>query len=599
MTSPTYRLDTIERAVADIAAGKAVVVVDDEDRENEGDLIFAASSATPELMAFMVRHSSGVICAPMPGEMLDRLDLPLMTPHNRDKMRTAVHGHGRRPRRRDDRHLGRRPRAHDPRAGRLRHRAVGDHPAGSRLPAALADGGVLAPRPHRGGRRPGPLAGLTPAGVLVEIVNDDGTMKRGPELREFADEHGLAMISIEDLIRYRQRTEMLVERVAVTSLPTAHGDFTAYGYRIGFDGSEHVALVHGDVAGSRAGAGAGALRVPHRRRLRLRALRLRAAARGGAGAGRGGGSRRRGLPARPRGPRHRPGAKLQAYALQDSGRDTVDANLDLGLPADARDYGAATQILRDLGVESVRLLTNNPDKTRALEEYGVPVKEQVPLTTRPNDHNLAYLRTKRDRMGHDAARPRRPSRWRRPDGRPRRPRAAARRLPRPPGRGRGRELARAGDGRPGRRGAPGAQGLPRRGAEAGPRPRRVRAAGGGRALARQGYDAVVALGVVIRGGTPHFDYVCQAATDGLTRVALDHQTAVGFGAAHVRHRGAGPRPRRADHSTEDKGYEAACRRTGHRPDPAPRPPRLPGLSGVRAVRRTTPRERRPPDADYP
>jgi 3,4-dihydroxy 2-butanone 4-phosphate synthase/GTP cyclohydrolase II len=245
------------------------------------------------------------------------------------------------------------------------------------------------------------MAGLTPAGVLVEVVNDDGTMKRAPELRAFADEHGLAMISIEDLVRYRQRTEVLVERVAVTSLPTAHGDFTAYGYRIGFDGTEHVALVHGDVTGSEpvltrvhseclTGDVFGSERCDCGPQLEEALARVVEEGRGVVVYLRGHEGRGIGLV-----------AKLQAYALQDSGRDTVDANLDLGLPADARHYGAATQILRDLEVESVRLLTNNPDKTRSLEEYGVPVKEQVPITTRPNDHNLAYLMTKRDRMGHE------------------------------------------------------------------------------------------------------------------------------------------------------------------------------------------------------
>ena len=245
------------------------------------------------------------------------------------------------------------------------------------------------------------LAGLTPAGVLVEIVNDDGTMKRAPELREFADEHGLAMISIEDLVRYRRRNEVLVDRVAETRLPTSHGDFTAYGYQISVDDSEHVALVYGDITGRRAGADPGALRVPDRRRLRQRPLRLRPAAQ--RGDGHASSTEGRGVVIYLRGHEGRGiglVAKLQAYQLQDGGRDTVDANLDLGLPADARHYGAATQILKDLGVSTVRLMTNNPDKVTNLEEYGITVAERVPLTPHPNDHNLAYLLTKRDRMGH-------------------------------------------------------------------------------------------------------------------------------------------------------------------------------------------------------
>jgi 3,4-dihydroxy 2-butanone 4-phosphate synthase / GTP cyclohydrolase II len=244
------------------------------------------------------------------------------------------------------------------------------------------------------------LAGLTPAGVLVEIVNDDGTMKRGPELRAFADEHGLAMISIEDLVRYRRRYERHVERSAVTRLPTRHGDFTAYGYRITIDGSEHVALVHGDISGPEpvltrvhseclTGDVFGSDRCDCGPQLDEALQRIVTEGRGVVVYLRGHEGRGIGLV-----------AKLQAYQLQDGGRDTVDANLDLGLPADARHYGTATQILRDLGVGSVRLLTNNPDKTTALEDFGITVAERVGLTPRPNDHNIAYLRTKRDRMGH-------------------------------------------------------------------------------------------------------------------------------------------------------------------------------------------------------
>jgi 3,4-dihydroxy 2-butanone 4-phosphate synthase / GTP cyclohydrolase II len=244
------------------------------------------------------------------------------------------------------------------------------------------------------------LAGLTPAGVLVEVVNDDGTMKRAAELREFADEHGLAMISIEDLVRHRRRTEVLVERVAETRLPTRHGDFTAYGYRITVDGSEHIALVHGDVSGEEpvlvrvhseclTGDVFGSDRCDCGPQLDEALERVVKAGRGVVIYLRGHEGRGIGLV-----------AKLQAYSLQDGGRDTVDANLDLGLPADARHYGTATQILRDLGIHDVRLLTNNPAKVSSLEDYGIAVAERVPLTPHPNDHNLAYLLTKRDRMGH-------------------------------------------------------------------------------------------------------------------------------------------------------------------------------------------------------
>jgi 3,4-dihydroxy 2-butanone 4-phosphate synthase/GTP cyclohydrolase II len=225
-------------------------------------------------------------------------------------------------------------------------------------------------------------------------------MKRAAELREFADEHGLAMISIEDLVRYRRRTEVLVERVAETRLPTRHGDFTAYGYKITVDGSEHIALVHGDISGDapvlvrvHSECLTGDVFSSHRcdcgPQLDEALARVVAEGRGVVVYLRGHEGRGIGLV-----------AKLQAYSLQDGGRDTVDANLDLGLPADARHYGTATQILRDLGIRNVRLLTNNPAKVSSLEDYGVAVAERVPLTPHPNDHNLAYLLTKRDRMGH-------------------------------------------------------------------------------------------------------------------------------------------------------------------------------------------------------
>jgi len=400
MTEPV-RLDTVERAIEDIAAGRAVVVVDDEDRENEGDLIFAASKATPELMGFTIRHSSGVICVPMPADMLDRLEIPLMSPHNEDRLRTAYTVSV------DARDgvttgISAADRAHTARV--LADSATEPWEItrpGHVFPLRYRRGGVLVRRGHTEAAVDlARLAGLTPAGVLVEIVNDDGTMKRGQQLRDFADEHGLAMISIDELVSFRRRTEVLVERVAETRLPTRHGDFTAYGYRIAVDDGEHLALVHGDVSGDEpvltrvhseclTGDVFGSDRCDCGPQLDEALQRVVEAGRGIVIYLRGHEGRGIGLL-----------AKLQAYALQDSGSDTVDANLELGLPADARHYGAATQILRDLGVGSVRLLTNNPDKSTSLEGYGVPVAERVPLTPHPNDHNLAYLQTKRDRMGH-------------------------------------------------------------------------------------------------------------------------------------------------------------------------------------------------------
>ncbi|WP_028658610.1 bifunctional 3,4-dihydroxy-2-butanone-4-phosphate synthase/GTP cyclohydrolase II [Nocardioides insulae] len=398
-------LDPVEQAIADIAAGKAVVVVDDEGRENEGDIIFAAEMATPELMAFTIRHSSGVICVPLPGEELDRLELPLMTTQNEDKMRTAYAV------------------SVDAREGVSTGISAADRARTARLladpgtepvdltrpghvfPLRYRDGGVLVRRGHTEAAVDlAKLAGLAPAGVLVEVVNDDGTMKRAPQLREFADEHGLSMISIDDLVTYRRRHEVLVERRAVTQLPTRQGRFTAYGYSVPIDASEHVALVHGDLEAALAaeepvltrvhsecltGDVFGSQRCDCGPQLEEALDRIVEHGCGIVVYLRGHEGRGIGLV-----------AKLQAYQLQDGGRDTVDANLDLGLPADARHYGAATQILRDLGVERVRLMTNNPGKVDDLRDYGIDVAERIPLTPHPNDHNVSYLLTKRDRMGH-------------------------------------------------------------------------------------------------------------------------------------------------------------------------------------------------------
>lgn len=396
------RLDSVEEAISDIAAGKAIVVVDDEDRENEGDIIFAAAKATPELMAFTIRHSSGVICVPMPAEMLDRLEIPLMTPHNKDRLRTAytisVDA-------RDGVTTGisAADRAHTARV--LADSATEPWEVtrpGHVFPLRYREGGVLVRRGHTEAAVDlARMAGLTPAGVLVEVVNDDGTMKRGQELRDFADEHDLKLISIEQMVHYRRRTETHVERVAETILPTEHGDFDAVGYRITVDDSQHIALVYGDVSGPGpvltrvhseclTGDVFGSQRCDCGPQLHEALDLIVQEGRGVVVYLRGHEGRGIGLL-----------AKLQAYSLQDQGRDTVDANLDLGLPADARHYGAATQILKDLGVQSVRLMTNNPDKTSSLEAYGIPVAERVALTPRPNHHNIAYLTAKRDRMGHE------------------------------------------------------------------------------------------------------------------------------------------------------------------------------------------------------
>lgn len=391
----------IEKAIADIAAGKAVVVVDDEDRENEGDLIFAAELATPELVAFMVRHTSGFICAPLTEPDADRLELPPMYYTNQDRRGTAYTV------------------TVDAREGVTTGISAAERAHTIRLladpatrPTDLSRPGHVVPLRARSGgvlRRPGHteaaidltvLAGLRPAAVLCELVNDDGTMKRLPDLRRFAAEFGLTLITIADLIAYRRHTEKQVERVAEARMPTPHGVFRAFGYKATHDNAEHVALVFGDL-----GDGLDVLVRVHSECLTgdvFGSLRcdcgpqLQAALARVAEEGRGVVLYVRGHEGRGIGLMH----KLQAYQLQDEGRDTVDANLELGLPADARDYGTGAQILADLGIKSMRLLTNNPAKRAGLEGYGLTVAGREALPVRPHPENVRYLRTKRDRMGH-------------------------------------------------------------------------------------------------------------------------------------------------------------------------------------------------------
>ena len=394
-------LDSIESAIDAIAAGEAIVVVDDEDRENEGDLIFAAAKATPELTGFMIRHTSGYICVGMTGDMLDRLNLPPMTAVNEDQRGTAYAVSV------DARNVESTGISAADRA--LTIKVLADS---ATEPHELTRPGHVMPlRAVRGGvlRRPGHteasvdlarLAGLSPAGALCELVNDDGSMMRAEQCRAFANAHGLVMVSIADLIRYRRQRESQVERVAEVALPTPVGEFRAVGYRSLLDDEEHLALVFGDV-----GDGDDILVRVHSECLTgdvFGSLRcdcgpqLQAALRTIAQAGRGVVLYVRGHEGRGIGLLH----KLQAYQLQEAGRDTVDANLELGLPADARDYGTGAQILADLGVRSMRLLTNNPAKRAGLEGYGLTIAERVPLIVEPNDHNAHYLRTKADRMGH-------------------------------------------------------------------------------------------------------------------------------------------------------------------------------------------------------
>jgi len=392
---------TIEQAIADIAAGKGVVVVDDEDRENEGDLIFAAERVTPELVAFMMTECRGLLCVPMEPEALDRLQLGQMVSENSEKMGTAFTVSV------DAREgittgISASDRAHTIHLlADLDSRPYDIVRPGHVFPLRSKDGGVL--------RRPGHteaavdlarMAGLEPAGVICEIVNADGTMARLPDLEKFAAEHGLTLITIADLIAYRRRNEKQVERVVEARIPTKHGEFSAVGFRSTVDEREHIALVRGDI-----GDGDDVLVRVHSECLTgdvFGSLRcdcgpqLDSALEAVAAEGRGIVLYVRGHEGRGIGLLH----KLQAYQLQDAGADTVDANLDLGLPADARDYGTGAQILVDLGVRTMRLLTNNPDKRAGLEGYGLKVVGREPLPTHAHPENLTYLRTKRDRMGH-------------------------------------------------------------------------------------------------------------------------------------------------------------------------------------------------------
>lgn len=397
-------LDPVEQAIRDIAAGRPVVVVDDEDRENEGDLVIAAEKATPEIVAFMMSECRGLICAPMEGEELERLDLPQMVERNTESMRTAFTvsvdagpAHG----------VTTGISAAD-RATTLRMLAGGEcEPAdfvrpGHIFPLRAKPGGVLVRNGHTEAAVDlARLAGLRPAGAIVEIAGEDGVMLRLPELIPFARKHGLTIISIEDLIAYRRSSEPTVKREAEVNLPTAHGPFTAYGYRSTVDGIEHVALVHGEI-----GDGEDVLVRVHSECLTgdiFQSQRcdcgpqLQASMEDIARAGRGVVVYLRGHEGRGIGLL----SKLRAYELQERGRDTLDANLELGLPADARDYAAGAQILQDLGVRSLRLMTNNPDKITALVRYGLTVHGREPMPVKAGEHNLRYLRTKRDRMGHD------------------------------------------------------------------------------------------------------------------------------------------------------------------------------------------------------
>ena len=393
----------VEEAVTAIGRGEIVVVVDDADRENEGDLIMAAEAATPETIAFFLAHTSGVICVPLTPERADQLDLPLMVSANTESQRTAFTVSV------DFRHGTTTGISAEDRAATIKalidpHTRPSDlNRPGHIFPLRARPGGVL----KRAGHTEAAIdlvkaAGLHPAGVLCELVSEDKTsMARLPELERFAETHGLVLVSIADIIRYRRRKEKLVRRIAGPArIPTPYGDFTGYAYESILDGEHHLAVVRGEIAGRGdvlvrvhseclTGDVFGSLRCDCGPQL---AEAVRMIAEEGCGVV----VYLRGHEGRGIGLAH----KLRAYHLQEQGHDTVDANLELGLPVDNREYGIGAQILVDLGVTTMRLMTNNPMKYGGLEGFGLEISDRVALTSSPNPENIQYLRTKRERLGH-------------------------------------------------------------------------------------------------------------------------------------------------------------------------------------------------------
>ncbi|CAI9104085.1 OLC1v1002697C3 [Oldenlandia corymbosa var. corymbosa] len=400
---PTDGFSSIPAAIEDIRKGKFVLVVDDEDRENEGDLIMAASKVTPEAMAFIVKHGTGIVCVSMKEEDLERLNIPLMvnSKDNEEKLSTAFtvsvdakHG--------TTTGVSARDRATTILALASKDSKPEDfNRPGHIFPLKYREGGVLKRAGHTEASVDlAMLAGLEPVGVLCEVVDDDGSMARLPKLRQFAKEENIKIVSIADLIRYRRKRDKLVEHSSAAKIPTMWGPFIAHCYRSLLDGIEHIAMVKGDIGDGKdvlvrvhseclTGDIFGSARCDCGNQLALAMEQIEEVGRGVLVYLRGHEGRGIGL-----------GHKLRAYNLQDAGRDTVEANEELGLPIDSREYGIGAQMLRDLGVRTMKLMTNNPAKYSGLKGYGLEVAGRVPLQTFVTKENKRYLETKRAKMGH-------------------------------------------------------------------------------------------------------------------------------------------------------------------------------------------------------
>lgn len=394
-------LNTLEEAIAALKKGQFVIVADDENRENEGDLILAAEKATPQLLAFMIRYTTGIICVAMKGERLDQLHLPQMVSNNTDRKKTAFTV------------------SIDSREGTTtgvsaadRCKTISDmiNPAtrpedfcrpGHIFPVRYKEGGVL----KRAGHTEAAvdlteIASLYPAGVIGELITDDGMMMRMPQLKQFALQHGIPIITVADVVRHRRYSEKLVTRISEARLPTSYGDFTACVYESKLDGIQHLALIKGEVSGKAnilvrvhseclTGDVFGSKRCDCGSQLDFAMSKIAEEGHGVILYLRGHEGRGIGL-----------GHKLKAYQLQDQGRDTVDANLELGFPVDSREYGIGAQILVDLGLSTIRLITNNPAKYSGLSGYDLSIADRVPLPPFATDENRGYLKAKKEKMGH-------------------------------------------------------------------------------------------------------------------------------------------------------------------------------------------------------